>query len=124
MWAAEPRQTSTCIYSSQAFRACLVQNIFWCFSPRKRRILTRSQARAKVCTYLGIGILCCQVERQAMEEAAQERHKAEVRHAYTELLHMEDWSGASRDRFLGVKPNTAFEQRLKQVSMMNGHDAA
>lgn len=57
-----------------------------------------------------------QVERQAVEEAAEERHKAEVRHAHTQLLHMEDWSGASRDRFLGVKPNTAFEQRLKQVS--------
>lgn len=57
-----------------------------------------------------------QVERQAVEEAAEERHKAEVRHAYAQLLHMEDWSGASRDRFLGVKPNTAFEQRLKQVS--------
>lgn len=57
-----------------------------------------------------------------MEEAAQERHKAEVRHAYAELLHMEDWSGASRDRFLGVKANTAFEQRLKQVSMILGHD--
>lgn len=51
-----------------------------------------------------------------MEAAAQERHRAEVRHACMELLRMEDWSGASRDRFLGVRPNTAFEQRLKQVS--------
>ena len=47
--------------------------------------------------------------------AAEERHHAEVQHAYKELLQMEDWSGASRDRFLGVRPNTAFEQRLKQV---------
>lgn len=47
--------------------------------------------------------------------AAEERHHAEVQHAYRELLHMEDWSGSSRDRFLGVQPNTAFEQKLKQV---------
>lgn len=57
-----------------------------------------------------------QLEQQAVEAAAEERHHAEVQHAYKELLHMEDWSGASRDRFLGVRPNTAFEQRLKQVS--------
>lgn len=57
------------------------------------------------------------MEQQAMEAAAQERHKSEVLHAYKELLRMEDWSGASRDRFLGVRPNTAFEQRLKQVSL-------
>lgn len=57
-----------------------------------------------------------QIEQQAVEGVAQERHHAEVQHAYKELLHMEDWSGASRDRFLGVRPNTAFEQRLKQAS--------
>lgn len=57
-----------------------------------------------------------QLEQQAVEAAAEERHHAEVQHAYKELLRMEDWSGASRDRFLGVQPNTAFEQRLKQAS--------
>lgn len=35
---------------------------------------------------------------------------------------MEDWSGASRDRFLGVRPNTAFEQRLKQVKKAQALD--
>ncbi|CAM9105576.1 unnamed protein product [Hapterophycus canaliculatus] len=60
--------------------------------------------------------LSSQLEQQAVEAAAEERHHAEVQHAYKELLHMEDWSGASRDRFLGVRPNTAFEQRLKQAS--------
>ncbi|CAM9889380.1 unnamed protein product [Scytosiphon promiscuus] len=59
--------------------------------------------------------LSSQLEQQAVEAAAEERYHAEVQHAYKELLHMEDWSGASRDRFLGVRPNTAFEQRLKQV---------
>eukprot|EP00904_Undaria_pinnatifida_P000720 jgi/Undpi1/10649/HiC_scaffold_29.g13099.m1 len=59
--------------------------------------------------------LSSQLEQQAVEAAAEERHHAEVQHAYKELLHMEDWSGASRDRFLGVRPNTAFERRLKQV---------
>ncbi|CAM9608529.1 unnamed protein product, partial [Laminaria digitata] len=59
--------------------------------------------------------LSSQLEQQAVEAAAEERHHAEVQHAYKQLLHMEDWSGASRDRFLGVRPNTAFEQRLKQV---------
>lgn len=56
-----------------------------------------------------------QLEQQAVEAAAEERHHAELQHAYKELLHMEDWSGASRDRFLGVRSNTAFEQRLKQA---------
>lgn len=56
-----------------------------------------------------------------MEAAAEERYHAEVQHAYKELLHMEDWSGASRDRFLGVRPNTAFEQRLKQASQSNSN---
>lgn len=59
---------------------------------------------------------CAQLEQQAVEAAAEERHHAELQHAYKELLHMEDWSGASRDRFLGVRSNTAFEQRLKQAS--------
>ncbi|CAM9344969.1 unnamed protein product [Ascophyllum nodosum] len=59
--------------------------------------------------------LMSQLELQAVGMAAEERHHAEVQHAYKELLQMEDWSGASRDRFLGVRPNTAFEQRLKQV---------
>eukprot|EP00752_Nemacystus_decipiens_P002125 g2027.t1 len=61
--------------------------------------------------------LSSQLEQQAVEAAAEERHHAELQHAYKELLHMEDWSGASRDRFLGVRSNTAFEQRLKQVRM-------
>lgn len=64
-----------------------------------------------------------QLEQQAVEAATEERHHAEVQHAYKELLRMEDWSGASRDRFLGVRPNTAFEQRLKQVSRANMKDA-
>ncbi|CAM9610392.1 unnamed protein product [Pylaiella littoralis] len=59
--------------------------------------------------------LSSQLEQQAVEAATEERHHAEVQHAYKELLRMEDWSGASRDRFLGVRPNTAFEQRLKQA---------
>lgn len=63
--------------------------------------------------------MASQLEQQAVEAAAEERHHAEVQHAYKELLHMEDWSGASRDRFLGVKPNTAFEQRLKQASRVS-----
>eukprot|EP00903_Cladosiphon_okamuranus_P012987 g12118.t1 len=61
--------------------------------------------------------LSSQLEQQAVEAAAKERHHAELRHAYKELLLMEDWSCASRDRFLGVRSNTAFEQRLKQVRM-------
>ncbi|CAM9724565.1 unnamed protein product [Ectocarpus sp. 4 AP-2014] len=65
--------------------------------------------------------LSSQLEQQAVEAAAEERYHAEVQHAYKELLHMEDWSGASRDRFLGVRPNTAFEQRLKQASESNNN---
>lgn len=60
--------------------------------------------------------LSLQLEQQTVEVAAEERHHAEVQHSYKELLRMEDWSDASQDRFLGVRPNTAFEQRLKQVS--------
>lgn len=63
-----------------------------------------------------------QLEQQAVEAAAEERYHAEVQHAYKELLQMEDWSGASRDRFLGVRPNTAFEQRLKQASESNSNN--
>lgn len=71
--------------------------------------------------YLRAFLLCRlpQLEQQAVEAATEGRHHAEVQHAYKELLRMEDWSGASRDRFLGVRPNTAFEQRLKQVSRTN-----
>lgn len=69
-------------------------------------------------------VLFCasQLEQQAVEAAAEERHHAELQHAYKELLHMEDWSGASRDRFLGVRSNTAFEQRLKQASRKYGKE--
>lgn len=69
-----------------------------------------------MCTVCSVVLPPAQLEQQAVEAAAEERHHAELQHAYKELLHMEDWSGASRDRFLGVRSNTAFEQRLKQAS--------
>lgn len=85
---------------------------FWCLGYTGRNV-----KRSALPMHAGFCLVPpLQLEQQAVEAAAEERHHAEVQHAYKELLHMEDWSGASRDRFLGVRPNTAFEQRLKQVS--------
>ncbi|CAM9148398.1 unnamed protein product, partial [Choristocarpus tenellus] len=56
-----------------------------------------------------------QLQREAMEDAAHQVQKAEVYRACSELLGLEDWSCASRDRFLSARSNSAFERRLKQV---------
>ncbi|CAM9184075.1 unnamed protein product [Discosporangium mesarthrocarpum] len=56
-----------------------------------------------------------QLQRQAMEEVVMERKRVEAQRACSELLGLEDWSCTNKDRFLGVRPNSAFERQLKQV---------